>query len=401
MTASQSRWIPWALALLVALIPFARLSEAGLLLLVGLALWWRPKVELRALWIAFSCVMVPLLLALPDALALRDSVESTLGYLRFGALAAALLLLLDHARLQRAETIIAAVLAAWTLDALIQALTGQNLLGYSISQDRINGVFGDGNLKLGATLAVLGPIALEVSARRSLRAWALCALLLSVVILLAGTRAAWLMWACVLALYAWWLLPGTRRQRLLRCLAIGAVGVVVVSISYGLSPRFAERIDRTAMAFQGDRAALDEALAYRLPIWDTALNVTEAHPINGIGARGFRHAYPSYAAAGDRFVDAANVEGAAHPHQLLLEFAAETGVIGITGLFALIFWLTRMWLQAPPDARLRARPYGAALVAMLFPLNTHYAWFSSFWGMLVWLIIGLYFVALNNKPTPR
>lgn len=386
------------LALLVALIPFARLSEAGLLLLLGTALWLRPKVNLRVLWIAFGCVMVPMLLALPDAFAPRETAASTFGYLRFGALAAALLLLLNHARLRRAETIISAILAVWTVDALLQALSGHNLLGFGISQDRVNGVFGDGNLKLGATLAVLGPIALEVAARRSLRTWALCALLLSLVILLAGTRAAWVMWACVLALYAWWLVPGSRRQRALRCATIAVIGIAMVALSYGLSPRFAERIDRSALAFQGDRAALDEALAFRLPIWETALRMAQAHPINGVGARGFRHAYPSYAAADDRWVDSSGDEGASHPHQLLLEFAAETGIVGVLGLMALTVWLAQQWAKALPTARLRARPYAAALLAMLFPLNTHYAWFSSFWGMLVWLLIGLYFVALREEP---
>ena len=399
MTAPELRLIPIAVTLLVALIPFGRLSELGLLGLLGLALFARERLPARAFALAFALILIPMLLALPDAFALKASAESTFGYLRFGLFGCALMVLLRHKDLHQAEWLIGCVLVFWALDALLQAVLGHNLFGYANTQDRLNGVFGDGNLKLGATLAVLGPIVLEVAARRSVRWWALAALLLTWVILLAGTRAAWVMWACVLAIYSFWLLPGSWVERALKFIGLILAGGLMVGLSYQLSPRFAERIDRSALVFNGDRAAVDSALAYRLPIWETAGRMIAAHPINGVGARGFRHAYLEYAAPGDRWVDLRTQTGAAHPHQLLLEFLAETGVIGLAGWLALMGWMGLRYARASPAARLRARPYAASMLALAFPLNTHYAWFSSFWGLLVWLIIALYLVALREEPT--
>jgi F0F1-type ATP synthase assembly protein I len=46
---------------------------------------------------------------------------------------------------------------------------------------------------------------------------------------------------------------------------------------------------------------------------------------------------------------------------------------------------------------LAAQPYAAALIALQFPFNTHLAWFSSFWGLIVWLLMGLYLAALTRR----
>jgi len=392
-----SRYIPYLLAALVALIPFGRLSELGLLalILLGLSAW--RQLRLSPLAIAFAVIFIPMLFALMDAEHLSESAASTFGYLRFGALALALYVLLNHEQLVRSERLIAVIVVLWSIDAGVQVIFGRDLLGYAITEDRVNGVFGDGNLKLGATLAVLGAVVLEVAARRSLWAWMAAVALLSSVILLAGTRAAWLMWACVVGLYGWWLLGGKRRTRVLKITAIALAGVLLVGLSYTQSERFAQRVDRTAMILNGDRAALDSALAYRLEIWETAARMFAHNPLNGIGVRGFRYSYPAYADSTDRFISADRQTGAAHPHQLLLEFAAETGGLGVLGLLGFMAVLIKAWLRASSAARTRARPYAAALVAVAFPLNTHYAWFSSFWALLIWLTVALYCVALREE----
>ena len=50
----------------------------------------------------------------------------------------------------------------------------------------------------------------------------------------------------------------------------------------------------------------------------------------------------------------------------------------------------RAWRYAPPAARERARPPMIALVATLFPFNTHLAFYSTFWGGLTLLLAALY-----------
>ena len=43
-------------------------------------------------------------------------------------------------------------------------------------------------------------------------------------------------------------------------------------------------------------------------------------------------------------------------------------------------------------------PYGVALIGMLWPANTHAAWYSSWSGLLFWFFVGLYLMALAESP---
>ena len=50
----------------------------------------------------------------------------------------------------------------------------------------------------------------------------------------------------------------------------------------------------------------------------------------------------------------------------------------------------RAWRFATPEARLRARAPALALAVTVFPLNTHLAFYSTFWGGLTLLLAALY-----------
>ena len=113
--------------------------------------------------------------------------------------------------------------------------------------------------------------------------------------------------------------------------------------------------------------------------------------------RGFRYAYPEFARPGDGFVDPKTDEGAAHAHQIVLEVLSETGATGLA------FWLIgavcaiRAWRRADVAARERALAPGLALTAMCFPLNTHLAFYSAWWGLLFWWLLALYCAALGAQ----
>jgi len=110
--------------------------------------------------------------------------------------------------------------------------------------------------------------------------------------------------------------------------------------------------------------------------------------------RGFRYAYPTFAQPGDTFVDVQADAGAAHAHQLLLEVLSETGVIGLALWFIGAACAIRAWRRAAMAMRERAFAPGLALVAMCFPLNTHLAFYSAWWGLLFWWLLALYCAAL-------
>src|SRR5690606_14237087 len=287
----------------------------------------------------------------------------------------------------------AVIVAAYAADGLVQALSGVSLGGGLEGSDRLSGVFGADNLKLGPVLAVLAPVPLLVAERRAgWTGFVLAFALLLPVVLLAGSRAGWIGFALAVLAVLWHRL-GLRRALLsggLLALAMLAAGAA----SYVLSERFAERVDRTAALASGDVAGVEHALAGRLAIWHAAAAMGLAHPVNGVGVRSFRVAYPDYAGPGDRWV----AEGgtAFHAHQLLLEVWSETGGFGLLCWLAAALLGWRAWHAAGAAGRRASAPAAIALLVMVFPFNTHLAFYSSFWGLLLFTLLALYVGALAH-----
>ena len=272
----------------------------------------------------------------------------------------------------------------WALDAAFQSVTGLSLGGFN-SSDRLSGIFGAGNLKLGLVLASLSPFALEAAVERfKAPGWILVAMIFGLVILLAGSRASWLVYAMVLIVSGW------RRIGRKRLLAALLVGVAVASaLAFTFSAQFESRINRSLAVFSGDRAGLDDALSGRLSIWHAALGMIADHPVNGVGIRGFRDVYARYAGADDFWLSHGQT-GALHAHQIVLEVLSETGGLG------LLLWLMglalaiRAWRWSLPEARRRASVPALALVVTAFPLNTSLAFYSTFWGGVFLLLLALF-----------
>src|SRR5690606_7080547 len=299
---------------------------------------------------------------------------------------------------------LAVIVAAWTIDALVQVVAGTSPLFWGIDTlkqlisgrpmcsveqlagaDRLGGVLGPCNLKLGVVLASLSPFVLYAAARRlGSGGWIAAALLVGLVVLFGGSRASWITFALVLLFSGWGLLGW---KRLLGVFAACAVALRLLSY---FSPEVQQRVSRTAQAWSvegGD--GVDTALSGRTRIWGAALCMAREHPVNGVGARGFRSAFP--ACDPEPGQPAVWGEGPAfHAHQIVLEILSETGGVG------LLLWLAgaalawRAWRYADPQARERARPAMLALAVTVFPLNTHLAFYSTFWGGLTLLLAALY-----------
>lgn len=393
-------WRLWLLLAVPVLLPFGRLGELPLLIgaIVGSVDTLRsPRLlrtrEARLALVLFAAYWLPELLSAFDSIAPGKSwleVASDLRYLPF--LLFATTACREPGDTRRLVAGFAAVLALWCADALLQALTGWSLGGAG-TVDRLSGIFGDDNLKLGGTVAALSALGLWYAwTRGRARGLAFALVPLLVVVLLAGARAAWLVLAIAFALVCWRAL-GPRRGLLAAAAALLiAAGAGVVS--YAVSPRFAARVDRTASVLTGDSAGIDHALSGRLPIWRTAFAMGAAHPVNGVGVRAFRHAYPEHAADSDPWVRADTGQGALHAHQLLLELWSETGAFGLLAWLLGALAALRAWFAATAAARERAAPAAYALCATLFPINTHYAVYSSFWGLLLMLLLAAWLALL-------
>jgi len=308
---------------------------------------------------------------------------------------------------------LAVIVAVWTIDGLCEVVFGTSPLFFGIDQlkqlissrpmctveqvalaDRLGGVLGPCNLKLGVVLASLSPFGLYWAGRRfGASGWVVASAAIGIVLLFAGSRASWLTYALVL-LFSGWRLLGWRRL-----LAVFAAGLVVAVVAAATSPQVRERIERTAMGLSADEAGVDTALSGRARIWDAALCMVREHPINGVGARGFREAFPNCDPKPDE--PAAWGDGPAlHAHQILLEIGSETGLIGLLMWLAGVAMAWRAWRFASPEAREQARPAMLALAVTVFPLNTHLAFYSTFWGGFTLLLSALYAGSLLARGEP-
>jgi O-antigen ligase len=304
------------------------------------------------------------------------------------------------------------IVGIWTLDALVQALAGTSPLFWGIDAikhaisdhgmcpvaetalvDRLSGVLGPCNLKLGVVIASLSPFVLHAATKRFGSAgWMVAAAAVGLVVLLAGSRAAWLTYGLVLVFSGWQLLGW---KRLLGVFVFGAVALGVLTAT---SPQVRERVQRTTQALTADRDGVDTALSGRTRIWSAALCMAREHPVNGVGARGFRDAFP--ACDQDRGVVPAWGEGPAlHAHQIVLEILSETGALGLLCWLAGVALAWRAWNYANLRARDAARPAMLALVVTVFPFNTHLAFYSTFWGGLTLLLAALYAGSLLARDT--
>ena len=410
------RWAPaWVLAF-VALWPAPGFAE-GVMVLGALAAIVRLLLARfrgsSALLSAPAWALTSVLFCaywLPELVSAFDAVDRVhafheslvdLRYLPFLWLAAAAVAD-DHGR-RVTFTGIGVIVGIWTLDALVQGVTGTSPLfagmdgvrqlsgggamcpaGNPLLADRLSGVLGPCNLKLGLVLASLSPFALEAAARRFGRAgWMVAAAAIGVVILLAGARASWLTYALVLLVSGWRAL-GVRR--LLAVFAFGAATLAVLTLAV---PQVRDRIVRTSSALSASEEGMDTALSGRTRIWGAAACMVRAHPFNGVGARGFRDAFPACDPdPGERAAWGAGP--ALHAHQVVLEVLSETGFFGLLAWLAGVALAWRAWRYAPEPARARAYPAMLALAVTVFPLNTHLAFYSTFWGGVALLLAALY-----------
>lgn len=391
-----SRVVAAWLLLVVATWPWPGVSE-GLLSLgaafVLVAMLWRRYRDVlplasREAWAL--CTALFLAYWLPEFLSAFDAIDGAASWrevwldLRYLPFLLAIAIAMDTSRGRRwMLTGLAGIVLFWTADALVQVATGWSLRGEATA-DRLSGIFGSGNLKLGLALACLSPFALQWSGKRGATMGLFVALALGAAILLAGSRAAWLSYALVL------LWSGSRRFGLIKTLAGGALGaILLVGIGLFASDTLSPRVQRTAELLRGNEAGTDEALSGRISIWKAAIGMGLAHPVNGIGVRGFRDAYAEYADADDFFLSRG--EGPAlHAHQLILEVFSETGSIGLL-LWAAGAWIAwTAWRWVGEAARRRSAVPAMALVVAAFPLNTHLAFYSSAWGGAFLLLVGMY-----------
>jgi O-antigen ligase len=385
---------------IIALLPFGRLSELPILLL---SVWGAvrliknyPEIRRQPWFTPFTLVFLGFF-----ALAVISSIDSywpqkswlvSLSLWRFYFLAVLLLSASNASYLiQKILLWVNVVMLFWVLDALLQALIGVDVFGFTSYPGRLTGIFAE-NVKLGPVLALFLPIVLLQMCQ--FNAWLrwMTVLMMLLVIILSGTRSAWLMAAFVLLMFWWHHVKGRRLVLLAKVMVLSTVCLVTL---WYVSTDFQHRVIRSVQLFQGDVQAIDYALADRLPIWRTAINMYQAHPVNGVGARAFRKAYEEYAEVDDVWL--AQEGPSLHAHHWLLELLAETGTIGLI----IMLWLMVIYVRyiRVVFQNNHVWPMVVALMTAFLPVISVYSLFSSFWSICLWWLLIMSFMGAKYEQS--
>lgn len=414
LSAPAVAWVP--MVAYFALLPAEPLFNAPLIALavLGLVLLARTRAavlgdpRVRELTLLFGCVWLPMVASLPDAAVPIESLRKAASVAVLWPACVYVVVVLGG-REGPVLTGVLVIASAWCVDALWQFATGTSLLGHPYDHLRLSGVFYP-KLSLGVVLAIVAPLYFE-ALRRLPRGqpWpALLVLPFALVIALAGSRSSWVVLALGAAGFAVYVLVGTpaaaaRRRAAVRLAVVTAALAVAVPL---LFPAVAERagvvvetrIEAASGLLEGDREAVDEALARRLSIWETALDVYREHWLNGVGPRGFRYVYAAHAGPHDYWRNLDPPISPAHPHQVVLEIAAETGTIGLAGYVLALGVLALGALRRLRHGPRRAFPLALAALLVVFPLNVHHSFYGNFSVALAWWLIALALAAAKTDP---
>lgn len=385
-------------ALFVILLP---LTEAvhivPVLLIFGSLLLWGQLSRFEAMG---HYVVIALLLTLPVAIAAigaRDVEKTLIDAVRMGLYFYAGLVLLrlnsEPLSLRLSDVLFYLILLislAWSLDAILQYMTGRNILGFEYNHHRVTGVFHP-KMRIGIVLAHLLPFSIEACRRLSLRwsvghlVWLLLIPILFVIII-GGSRSSWMVAA--LAIIGYMLFFVWQGMLSIRMLVVGSVLALATAVlSYQFVPQFQQRVDRTAQIFEMTEDSLNAATSMRGEVWGAAWSLFKDDPINGIG-QGAMAAMTEEQQLASR--------GYPHAHFFGLDVLMYAGVIGFVtymAAFAVLLW--RAWRTACAK---RCGDFALVFAAVLMsmPLNTHWGIYSTLSSSIMCMLIVMSFLRTRD-----
>lgn len=392
------------------LLGFPRLFTlpAAVLVVVGLyqllrqlrAAGWRGLPEAYRAYLAlFLLLWAPLLFSLTDAGYAREAAEDTFKILGYGFLGIACVWLAREKRvLQPVVILLTGLSLFWTADVIFQRLVGFDLFGVayaSLGEATRAGAYFKNAGKFGTYLACMDVLALYYLVPRCARlrdALLLWGFLL-VGMLFTLSRTGWLIFMLFSAPLAYChVIRRVRYAWLWMGLAAG-IAALLLYVYYHSDPAFQLRMARTLAFMDGmTYENWNTALTYRLDLWRASWQMFSEHWVNGLGLHAFTTDFARYPAA--PFWQSVQPS---HEHQYLLQVMVATGLIGLLGIVALHWLVVRQWRRARFNQSV-ALPVIMYLLAMWFPVSSHFSFYSSEWVWANLMLLGLVVGALDAEP---
>jgi O-antigen ligase len=338
--------------------------------------------SLLAIWLLLNLLVSPL------AIEPTDSFSRSVAWLRFAMLFAAATCWLIQSRrdLKLIVVIWSAVLAIAILDGLVQVATGTSLSGNPLyNTTRLTGPLDRPNIgmfvaRFGFPLLAATPLLLGLRGRGlRIAAVALAAAIGFVFILLTGERSAALLSVAafgIAGLGAILIFPRYRLQVLVTLLLAGTAGGIIAAMS--------ERIWLRVVQFG---AVLKHfADSHYAELFGIGFDIWRSYPFFGAGMKNFQAS--CWAISAPVVTDGCP----AHPHNIYIEWMAETGTVGLIFYLAfLALVLAAAWplLRGGTVARVTGLLIAGCFVILLFPLVPTQSQFSNWPALVFWTSLAM------------
>lgn len=331
----------------------------------------------------FACIAIPGLLSLLFSVNLERGVSAAFRFFAY-ALAAWVVLsvVIEDGDAKRIMSWLGILLVAWAVDGFVQILTGVSLLGDPLIELGEEGAIVTGSLQLGygATLAILSPFFLEALRRAGGMGVGILSIPVYAAIVMSGHQSSALL--ALIGLAGWAVLA-------LRHKEVGAKRQVtgfVISAVIGLLLGIYLSIVTGQVGTLAEAPARYQSFLYQSQLWELSWQAFSENWLTGVGMRGFG-TFAIQESAG-------LIPGLSetwHPHLILFEVVAETGIVGLFG-YGLLLW--RLWLYIQDD-RMHVAVAGLTALLAVFPLGTAVGLYSYIGGNLIFLTFTL-LVALDR-----
>lgn len=331
----------------------------------------------------FACIAIPGLLSLLFSVNLERGVSAAFRFFAY-ALAAWVVLsvVIEEGDAKRIMSWLGILLVAWAVDGFVQILTGVSLLGDPLIELGEEGAIVTGSLQLGygATLAILSPFFLEALRRAGGMGVGILSIPVYAAIVMSGHQSSALL--ALIGLAGWAVLA-------LRHKEVGAKRQVtgfVISAVIGLLLGIYLSIVTGQVGTLAEAPARYQSFLYQSQLWELSWQAFSENWLTGVGMRGFG-TFAIQESAG-------LIPGLSetwHPHLILFEVVAETGIVGLFG-YGLLLW--RLWLYIQDD-RMHVAVAGLTALLAVFPLGTAVGLYSYIGGNLIFLTFTL-LVALDR-----
>ena len=331
----------------------------------------------------FACIAIPGLLSLLFSVNLERGVSAAFRFFAY-ALAAWVVLsvVIEEGDAKRIMSWLGILLVAWAVDGFVQILTGVSLLGDPLIELGEEGAIVTGSLQLGygATLAILSPFFLEALRRAGGMGVGILSIPVYAAIVMSGHQSSALL--ALIGLAGWAVLA-------LRHKEVGAKRQVtgfVISAIIGLLLGIYLSIVTGQVGTLAEAPARYQSFLYQSQLWELSWQAFSENWLTGVGMRGFG-TFAIQESAG-------LIPGLSetwHPHLILFEVVAETGIVGLFG-YGLLLW--RLWLYIQDD-RMHVAVAGLTALLAVFPLGTAVGLYSYIGGNLIFLTFTL-LVALDR-----